>query len=240
MIKLKANKQPFQLAQGWHEVTLKQWKLLEKAQTSHQIAEILTGLEVNDDTLFQLLPFLKWFETPFNKDSWKLPTQIEIAGQKYSTSINIRNKEYAQKILLQQLKPTDFLLSIMIYMQPVIDKALFDYERAIELMPLLDDVLLCELYPLAENIYKQLKRIVDTEREEIVAKPTAEQIRAGIAMFDVFGVNNTIDALAGGDVLKYNDILRLDYNTIFVKLKRNKLESTFKNNYSKIMNNKQN
>lgn len=86
--------------------------------------------------------------------------------------------------------------------------------------------------------FEQLQKITTREIAELKTPITNEQRRAGIEMFDVFGVNNTIDALAGGDILKYADVLKMDYNTVFLKLKRSKLEGIYHKNYQKIMEEK--
>lgn len=57
-------------------------------------------------------------------------------------------------------------------------------------------------------------------------------------MFDQFGIMNTVDSLAGGDILKYEKVLRMDYNTVFAKMFRNKLEGLYQENYRKILEKK--
>jgi hypothetical protein len=95
-----------------------------------------------------------------------------------------------------------------------------------------------DLIPVYQYIINQFNVLVTKEKKELSSKPTSEQTRAGISMFDSLGMFNTIDALAGGDILKHEAIYNLDYNTIFLKLKKSNLEVKFKNNYEKIMQSK--
>ena len=41
---------------------------------------------------------------------------------------------------------------------------------------------------------------------------------AKIAELDKFGHFKTVDALAGGDILKYNDVLKVSYITVVTKM----------------------
>jgi hypothetical protein len=54
-----------------------------------------------------------------------------------------------------------------------------------------------------------------------------ESKQAGVQRFDKFGVMNLIDALAGGDVLKYDSVMYIEYNTIYIKLLMNKEQMLF-------------
>lgn len=57
-----------------------------------------------------------------------------------------------------------------------------------------------------------------------------EHRQAGIDDFNRFGVFNTIDSLAGGDVLKWGEIMKITYNDIFLKLCMNKQQHIFQEN----------
>src|SRR5690606_11900479 len=83
-----------------------------------------------------------------------------------------------------------------------------------------------EVYPALRFLLNQVDEIVELEKL-LDHKPTNEQVRAGIKNFNVLGDFNTIDMLADGDPLKYDSILKLPYNTIFNKLYKNKISSTF-------------
>ena len=53
------------------------------------------------------------------------------------------------------------------------------------------------------------------------------EIRAGIKAFEKFGFYNTVNSLAGGDVLRWQEILNLPYEIVFLKQLLNKTEFGF-------------
>lgn len=65
------------------------------------------------------------------------------------------------------------------------------------------------------------------ESETLNAEPTKEEVAAGVKRFDKFGVMNLIDALANGNVLQYDSVLYIEYNTIYIKLLMNKEQALF-------------
>lgn len=51
--------------------------------------------------------------------------------------------------------------------------------------------------------------------------------KAGIAAFEQFGFYNTVNVLAGGDVLKWTSILNLPYEMVYLKMLLNKTEQGY-------------
>ena len=86
----------------------------------------------------------------------------------------------------------------------------------------------------------QLKSILETEQNALHKEPTYEQKKAGVDMFNDFGVMNTIKALAGGDILKYEAVTKIEYNIIFTHMAMNKVQSEFEENYRKVLKQKGN
>ena len=62
----------------------------------------------------------------------------------------------------------------------------------------------------------------------------SDQVQAGSEILASFGEFTTIDALAGGDVTKYDEILDLDLITALTKLKYNMEQDIFSNRLYKI------
>lgn len=58
----------------------------------------------------------------------------------------------------------------------------------------------------------------------------SEHRKAGINEFERFGIFNTIDALAGGNILHWGAIMKLSYNDVFLKLCMNKQSVVFQQN----------
>lgn len=96
-----------------------------------------------------------------------------------------------------------------------------------------------ELFSFVLWVKDELERIFNLEKEYLSNEPDADSINAGIRDFDELGEINTIDNLAGGDVLKWEEIKRLPYHTVFDKLRKNTIENKFNKRYQKILADKQ-
>lgn len=66
-------------------------------------------------------------------------------------------------------------------------------------------------------IIDELKTISELESTYLRSDPDIKMMQAGINKLDQFGLINTLDNLAKGDVLKYDAIRNLPYNVIFDK-----------------------
>lgn len=63
------------------------------------------------------------------------------------------------------------------------------------------------------------------ESDYLSSDPTAEMMGAGINELDIFGINNVLDSLAGGDITKYAQIEAMTYGTIFDKQWKTNIEN---------------
>jgi len=59
--------------------------------------------------------------------------------------------------------------------------------------------------------------------------------KAGIQAFEKFKYVNTINALAGGDITRWDIILNMPYERILTKLLLNKTEAEYQKRYSDIL-----
>ncbi|MEB0249619.1 MULTISPECIES: hypothetical protein [unclassified Mucilaginibacter] len=59
--------------------------------------------------------------------------------------------------------------------------------------------------------------------------------RAGIQSFEKFKYINTINALACGDITRWNKILAMPYERVLTKLLLNKTEAEYQKRYSEMM-----
>lgn len=66
-------------------------------------------------------------------------------------------------------------------------------------------------------IIDEVKSISELEMTYLQSSPDVKMIQAGIDKLNKFGILNTLDHLAGGDVLKYEKIKKLPYNVVFDK-----------------------
>lgn len=74
-------------------------------------------------------------------------------------------------------------------------------------------------------VKEQYTRINDLEERMLVSPPDVKLLQAGIRELDVLGDYNTIDSLAGGDILKWEAIRQMKYSEVFNKLLKNTIES---------------
>lgn len=80
-------------------------------------------------------------------------------------------------------------------------------------------------------IEKQYEQINEMEKRTLERPPDFKMIAAGIKKLDAFGLDNTIDMLAGGDLTKWSDIEQLPYEKCFNK----QLKTTIENDIQKKM-----
>jgi hypothetical protein len=253
MITFKTGNKKINVPQMWSEITLKQWHDVTAAGADQdKIIAAITGLP--EDVVVRLSAhsrrlvaestrFLSKF---FNSEEWIVPKVVRIGDHVLHPKFDIREKEYGQRIVLQtaaEEKGRSFIgnLStlIEIYLQPLITKKYYDPERTEEVKALIEQhVLFVDAYTLAVYYCKQLNEIIATEAATLNVQPTAEQRMAGIDEYSKFGVMNTIRALAGGDILKANEVLHIDYSTVYSWLLMNKTDSTFNTKYSQVLQNK--
>ena len=81
-------------------------------------------------------------------------------------------------------------------------------------------------------VQDQYESIKNMEQTYLSSPPDAKLLNAGIRDLDILGDIASIDNLAGGDVLKWNQIIELPYSMIFDK----QLKNTIENRISKKMN----
>jgi len=59
--------------------------------------------------------------------------------------------------------------------------------------------------------------------------------KAGIQAFEKFKYVNTINALAGGDITRWDTILNMPYERVLTKLLLNKTEAEYQKRYGEIL-----
>lgn len=83
-------------------------------------------------------------------------------------------------------------------------------------------------------IRDELEAIANLEKTYLVSSPSAKLFQAGINRLDQFGLLNTIDNLANGDILKYDEVRKLRYNVVFDKQYRDIILKEIQDKLSKI------
>lgn len=80
----------------------------------------------------------------------------------------------------------------------------------------------------------EIKTIKELESTYLRSDPDVKLLQAGINNLDQFGLMNTLDNLAKGDVLKYDFIRELPYNVVFDKQYLEVTKSDIEKKLSKI------
>ena len=252
MIKFKAGKKKYSCPTSWSDITFKQWKELNKTEDEMELLSILTGIpsetinRISENSLLKLSLAIGFIATPLKINNYEAPSEFNYKqNRKIPVVQDIKEKTYGQKIYLQHALidnqgNEEKLIeeSVLIYAQPYIEETDFNLDRLIDLKNCLDNCLFVDLYSIAIDYSKQLKEIAETEGRELNVEPTNEQKSAGIDMFSKFGVMNTVKALANNDILNYEKVLRIEYNTVFIHLLMNKSEGIYQDNYRKILEQK--
>ena len=217
MISVIINKQKYNVPTSWDDVTYSQWLNTLNETDTLKLASFITDIPLN------YLEALSDFQ--LNKIGYLLNfLKTEIDGNCQIDVVDIRLDEWGKKIELQQLveKNKDNLLPFLknivkIYIQNDNDSIVY-------------------VYKMAFNLLDQLKKILEIESEQLHVRPTSEQINAGLDMFDEFGVMNTIKAVALGNILNFDNVLKIKYNVVFLFLKMSKTETIYQENYRKLLN----
>lgn len=231
----------------WSDVTLEHYHLIKSAGDDKYAAlsaickqPIEVVKRFDEGSINKIILFTK-FLSDINMDLWKLPTSVNIGGVEVVTNIDIRQKTFGQKILLElELKKCENYVAMLqniieIYFQPLLTKKNYNVDLRNETRKNIFNTLsVCDAYAIASNYSAQLVEVLKQEKAQLHRPASNEQIAAGLDMFSEFGVVNVLSSLAGGDVLKYNEVLNLDYDTVFIRLKMSKTEAVFQNNLTEI------
>ena len=92
-----------------------------------------------------------------------------------------------------------------------------------------------EYFPAVNFIVNGLDKIIELEVKRLTSQPKEELIMAGVEKMQVYGDLNTIDQLAGGDMLKWNEIEKMPWQYVFTKLCMEKDRADIQESYSEII-----
>jgi len=252
MMPLTAGKRKFKIATGWPEVTYGQFMQMIDPATdlgnARIMFSILTGLTKRQvamydvDSIEDILQDMEWLKDPIDLMALPLPEFITVAGIKVRADIKINTHTAYQKIKCQKLlgadvKLIDILPSIIsLYTSPAVFSTKFDLEKSMMLTPFISECSIVEVYPVCRHIYEQLSQILETEYKLFKPKFTDEEIDAGIEGFVRFDIFNSVDMLANGNLLQWEDVLQMDYDTFFTKLCMEHEKRSFQKRYYEIIN----
>ena len=86
-----------------------------------------------------------------------------------------------------------------------------------------------------ETFFYELSRLIGEENKLLASPPTPLEKKAGVQAFEKFKYINTVNALAAGDITKWDEILNTPYERILTKLLLNKTEAEYQRKYSELL-----
>ena len=248
------NKILYNLPSTWEEVTYKQWTEMQ-ARTNlnwRAVLSILTGInselveQITDKSMLELLPLIKWLENKIDLQALPLPVTITHEGSAHVLPKKIAEQTFGQKIIahqyLQKANAQEAIPFIVaVYLLPIIKKEKFNpdcIEEITKLAQALEGAPLLQVYAAGNNYLIELMELIKREEVQLARAPKSDHLRAGVKMFEKFGALNSIDTLAGGDILKYTAVQQIEYNVAFMKLLLLHHTAVFQENLQSILKTK--
>lgn len=102
----------------------------------------------------------------------------------------------------------------------------------------LTDKSLFELYQTRLYCVEEIEKINKTESESLGHSPTPEESAAGLERFAEYKAFIQYDALAAGDLTRFEEIEKLPYSLCFTKLKLEADRDQYDRDYTTILKNK--
>lgn len=79
---------------------------------------------------------------------------------------------------------------------------------------------------------------MDKESKTLGTKYSSDEIKAGFKKIEQFGIMNTIISIAERFNYKFDEVLELDYATVYIIIYRDKVNSEIQKKYYEILNRK--
>jgi len=247
VISFKVNKKKINVPSCWEDLSVKQFIDLTKTKDEVKMIEIATGQP--QEIALQLIQYLPFLSTPINLNQIEAENYLMFENEIYQIP-NIRQKSWNQKILLSTIFKEiqsgnssihETITEILaIYLQPIIDNSKLNLDSVENLATKLQSESFVKIYSVAKNIINQFNDLMTYENKMLSEKASPEQIRAGVKMFEQLGDFNAVDKLANGQIWMYETVKEIDYDTIILKLYKDKLERQFNENLRKEFKNKNN
>lgn len=198
----------------WGELTLNQFFKIQQAKEPQRMFQILTGFD-GKIKIESFLPYMDWVATPIELENFKDET----------IQVDIFSLSYANRIRIEQILNKGELLN---YVHSLC--AIFSHNENYYLNQKLSNLL-----PFCLAIIDAFNQVCEKEASLLNRKPTFEEQAAGIDKFKELSHFNTIDMLAKEYGYTHDDVEKLEYNIIFLILRRKQLISNFENKHREIL-----
>jgi len=216
MITFKINNQKIECPITWDEITVEQYIKLKDAKNVSEVFKALTGFDlyISEEQLERdFFPFLTFIADRPDFDSLPLTEYIQGASAPLK---NLGHGTFGQKIAAQKIISKAFKgqskVDVTSFMVDVLEVYIKIEKNKINSLKFI------QAYPYFNHICKEILRLVKRDKQYLEQKPDSELTLAGVERLSKFGEMRIIDQLAGGDLLKYEKIIEIEYDVIFKKL----------------------
>ncbi len=144
-------------------------------------------------------------------------------------NLKVKHIESIKEIFSKEFQDDEDLIFCIKKVQKLSEKEVFNLE-------------IKEFFRLKYSIQIQLEDLLLLESNALTNQNTDAKFLAvdGASRLEKFGIYNTLDALAKGDILKYKEILNLSYNLVFTKLLLDKTTNDIQHDMNNIKTTKHN
>ena len=199
-------KETIHLPTSWGELTLEQFLKIQNVNDPALMFQILTGCNLNLN-IESFLPYMDWVSIPITLEDFK----------DESIEFDVFNFSYGDRIRMEQIINKGDLLN-----HAADICAIYKNSKQYYLKSKLSIVL-----PFLLAVVDSFNKCIEKENKLLSRQPTFEEKSAGIDTFKELSHFNTIDMLAREYNYTHLQIEKLEYNYIFLILRRKQLIANF-------------
>lgn len=215
MITFSIDNQKVNCPVSWEEVSIASAIKLRTANTLSEIFNALTGFEfpIEDfQVRNQIYPFITFVSDNIDFDKLPMPEKIgDYVPLKNLGHGTFGQKIQAQRIISNAFKGNPKKVDVTSFMIPVL-RVYMPEQTDIESLSFI------KYYPVFNHYCNEIIRLVGRDKKYLDSRPDPELTLAGIDKLSHFGEMRIIDQLAEGDLVKYDEILKMEYDVVFKKL----------------------
>ena len=143
------------------------------------------------------------------------------AGAKNLTGIDPTEWEWGRVKQIQDLMNQEYL-----WLDDIVEVVMIALDKKREEVELMKWFEIARFYTFILSAVKD----INEKEQQLSYEPDTKELNAGIGEFQKFGWFSTLDRLANGDVLKYDEVGKQPWNIMFTKLLLNKTEADYNKN----------
>jgi hypothetical protein len=190
------------------------------------------------------MTLIDFFKQYVEKTAWqllksKVPSLFLLNNKTINVKKDIGELTYAQFVAGSLLLEKEVLCFdliralILIFNWSEITDKKFNIGNYTDLLPLIDNALVLQAYPIARHYERILSKQCKVHVKELTYIPKPEDKQDGIDMFNRLSFYNSCRAVAVNFSVKPNDVMDWNYSEVFVELLYQKIDAKFNENRTK-------